>query len=134
MSLGYGGVAHLRIADDDLVIYSYSGYNWCDPDWEIHKKREDGEIYIERNSFVEPEIHEKLKRMPSGRKKLIVKRVPNDVPYEDYIKSGIVKIKNASNTWRTYIGVDIIALSIIRHIYYDYQKTDEIPTVISFMK
>ncbi len=98
------------------------------------KKTEDGEIYIERNSFIEPEIHEKLKRMPSGRKKLIVKRVPNDVPYEDYIKSGIIKYKNASNTWRTYLGVDVIALSIIRKIYYDYQETGEIPKVISCFK
>ena len=134
MTLGYGGVAHLRIADDDLVVYSYSCYNWCDPDCELHKKTEDGEIYIERNSFIEPEIHEKLKRMPSGRKKLIVKRVPNDVPYEDYIKSGIIKYKNASNTWRTYLGVDVIALSIIRKIYYDYQETGEIPKVISCFK
>ena len=72
--------------------------------------------------------------MPSGRKKLIVKRVPNKVPYEEYIKSGIIKYKNASNIWRTYLGVDIIALSIIREIYYKYQETGEIPKVISCFK
>ena len=37
----------------------------------------------------------------------------------------IIKYKNSSNTWRTYLGVDIIALSIIRKIYYDYQETGE---------
>ena len=39
MTLGYGGVAHLMIADDDLLVYSYSCYNWCDSDWELHKKQ-----------------------------------------------------------------------------------------------
>jgi hypothetical protein len=69
MTIGYGGKAHLKIEDEQLVVYSYGCYNCNNDDWKKYKNIEDGEIYIERNSFVEPEIHEKLKRMPSGRKK-----------------------------------------------------------------
>lgn len=38
-------------------------------------------ITISRDCFAEPEIHEKLKKMPSGRKKLITKRIPVSVDY-----------------------------------------------------
>ena len=41
----------------------------------------DGTITIARDCFAEPEIHEKLKKMPSGRKKLITKRISVSVDY-----------------------------------------------------
>ena len=76
MSRGIGGYMNLIAADDTMLIYSYCCYNVNNDDWREMQKMEDGEIFIDRAALVEPEIHRKMKRMPSGRKKLIVKRVP----------------------------------------------------------
>ena len=78
MSRGIGGYMNLIAADDTMLIYSYCCYNVNNGDWREMQKKEEGEIFIDRAALVEPEIHQKIKRMPSGRKKLIVKRIPKD--------------------------------------------------------
>ena len=35
----------------------------------------DGTITIQKDCFAEPEIHEKVKKLPSGKKKTIVKKI-----------------------------------------------------------
>lgn len=52
-------------------------------------------------SFVEPEIHEKIKKMPSGRKKLVVKRIPVPVDYDIMIRQNKIQVENCSHCWET---------------------------------
>ena len=133
MSLGYCGYANLQEADDTLVMYSYCCYNLNIDGWERFKKAEDGELYIERDSFVEPEIHEKLKKMSSGRKKLIVKRVKRDFPFGEYLDKGKIKVKNASGTWKINpSGIDVVALHILLEILDRYQENGDVPERIGW--
>ena len=78
MSLGYGGFADLQQSDDTMVIYLYCCYNVDNDEYKHFQQLEDGELYIDRDAFVEPEIHEKIRKTASGRKRNITKRVPID--------------------------------------------------------
>ncbi len=76
MSRGIGVHANLIFEDKNTVVYEYGGYNLNDIQYRNENHIYDGTISIQRICFAEPEIHEKLKKMPSGRKKLITKRIP----------------------------------------------------------
>ena len=128
MSLGYCGYANLQEADDTLVIYSYCCYNINNEGWERFENASDGELYIDRDAFVEPEIHEKPKKAPSGRNKLVVKRVKRDFPFREYLDKEKIKVKNASGTWKTNSsGIDMIALQILLKMFDEYQEIGKVP-------
>ena len=133
MSMGYGGYADLQQYDDTPVVYLYCCYNVNNDDYKHFMKIEDGELYIERDAFVEPEIHEKIKKTAFGRKKLVVKRIKNDVPFDELFETGKIKVKNAGGTWRTTeFGIDIMALQILYKIFDEYQETGELPKHIAW--
>lgn len=133
MSRGIGGYMNLREADDTMLIYSYCCYNVNNDDWREMQEKEDGDIFIDRESLVEPEIHQKLKRMPSGRKKVFEKRVHRDYSLSELIEEGHISIKNASGTWRTTTeGIDMMACKMLFKLFYDYQETGIVPEHISF--
>ena len=133
MSIGFGGYADLVQADDKLVTYVYCCYNVNNVDYKQYMKMEDGEIYIERVAFVEPEIHERIKKLPSGRKKNIVKRIPRSVPIDELLSAGKIRVKNASGTWRTTVsGTDIMALKILFKLFNEYQVSGQLPEHISW--
>ncbi len=71
MRLGIGGCANLVALDEQITIYKYGVFNSelseCK---EISHAVLDGIISINKECFLEPEIHTKLKRMPSKRKKI----------------------------------------------------------------
>ena len=116
------------LADDTLTVYAYCCYNINNDDYEYFQKKEDGELYIDRDAFVEPEIHEKMKKTASGRKKLIVKRIIRDVPFEKLFESGKIQVKNASGTWKTTVsGIDFMALQILFKMFDEYQETGKLP-------
>lgn len=71
MSLGYTGMCKKELEDDEVVIYSYSGENWNDGGKSKNGDSLlcDGRFTIYKDCLEEPEIHAKLKRMPSGSKK-----------------------------------------------------------------
>ena len=127
MSMGYGGYADLEQSDTKFVNYSYCCYHL---EADVHfPKQNDGKLKIARTAFVEPELHEKVRRTASGRKKKVVKRVLNDIPLEELISSEKISIVNAGGTWKTTeTGIDRIAIQIVRIILISYQKTGEIPT------
>ncbi len=132
MSMGYGTYAHLIDEDETMVMYSYCCYDVCDPDYPRLKETEDGEIYVSRDSFVEPDIHRKLKRMPSGRKKVIEKRIPRDVDYQKLCSEGKIKIKNAGGTWMINSdGADVMAFHLIFRLFDEYQRHGTIPLMLS---
>ena len=81
MSRGIGAHANLVLQDDKTVIYGYGGYNLSEEKYRNEAHIYDGTITIQRSCFLEAEIHEKIKKMPSGKKKLVTKRVPVEVDY-----------------------------------------------------
>ncbi len=132
MSLGYGGCADLVSADETLVMYKYCCYNVNRNNYSYYEKMKDGELYIDRLSFPEPELHQKVKKTASGRKKLIVKRVKKSVSLERLIAAETIEVKNASGTWMTTgAGTDIMALKLLKKIMDAYQETGKLPEHIS---
>lgn len=94
----------------------------------------DGTITISRDCFAEPEIHEKLKKMPSGRKKLIIKRIPVSVDYPQMISDGRIIIENCSNCWQCTPdeNIDVMALHILFYLFRQYQEEGKMPEYISY--
>lgn len=68
MSRGIGAFVKLVLEDSETVIYEFGSYNLNDARYYNEEHICDGIITIARNCFAEPEIHEKMKKMPSGRK------------------------------------------------------------------
>lgn len=133
MSIGYGGYADLQQADDTMAIYSYCCYNANNADYKHFMEIEDGELYIDRDAFVEPEIHEKIKKMVSGSKNAIVKSIKKTVPFGELFKTGKIIVKNASGTWRTTeFGTDIMSLKILLKIFNKYQETGSLPEHVNW--
>ena len=133
MSRGFGGYMDLVANDSTTLMYTYCCYNVNNDDYKKYMGLADGEIVISRDALVEPDIHSKLKKMPSGRKRIIEKRVRQDVPWEDLFSNGRVTVKNASGTWQTNsAGVDIMAFKMLFKLFNEYQDTGEIPEHISW--
>lgn len=123
---------NLREADDTMLIYSYCCYNVNNDNWQEMQRTEDGEIYIDRESLIEPEIHQKLKRMPDGRKKIVEKRIPREFSLAALLESEQITIKNASGTWRnTQEGIDMMACKMLFKMFNEYQETGVIPEHVS---
>ena len=49
MSKGHCGHAHLVANDETLLLYSYCAYDLNRADWQEMKKKEDGDIAIDRD-------------------------------------------------------------------------------------
>ncbi len=124
MSKGIGAFVKLVLEDSETVIYEYGSYNLNDAKYYNEKRICDGIITIDRNCFAEPEIHEKMKKMPSGRKKLIIKRIPVHVDYNKMISDGRIVIENCSNYWECYSNrnTDIMATPILFYLFLQYQE------------
>jgi len=105
--------------------------------WWALERGYDGIITIQRCCFLEPKIHEKYKRMPSSKKKLITKKIPVEVDYPRYIDEGLIVVENCSNCWKTTNDekrIDVIALWILFYLFLDYQKQGRLPEYISLYK
>lgn len=113
---------------------SSQAYNLNEPEYRNENHIYDGMITISRGCFAEPEIHEKLKKMPSGRKKLITKRIPVDVDYPRMISEGRIVIENYSNCWHCSpeSNVDVMALHILFKLFMQYQEEGKMPEHISY--
>ena len=75
MSRGDCAYARLLLVDETMLVYEYCCYQIKD-NWREKETIIDGELYIDPRALIEPEIHEKIKKYPSGRKELITKRIP----------------------------------------------------------
>ena len=130
MSMGYGGLAILVDAGDTMLVYAYKSYNLNIDEKEYRGKMEliDGEIIIDRSALVEPILKEKIKKMSSGRKKLIKKVCIQRVDVVELCETGKIKVKNASGTWLTVeYGMDMVARNLCSKIFVEYQETGKIP-------
>ncbi len=135
MSIGIGAYANLFLQDDNTVIYEYGGYNLNEEKYRNETHVYDGFITIQRNCFLEPEIHEKLKKMPNGKKKLITKRILVKVNYVKMITDGMIVVENCSNCWKTTDDekhIDVMALHILFYIFLKYQEQGTIPEYINY--
>ena len=133
MSHGYGGAARIALQGENTVVYEYAAYNRNVEELRNFDHIYDGLITISQNAFVEPEIHEKLKRMPSGRKKRIVKRIERDVDYTARFNAGMITVENSRFCWRTLDkSVGMIAMRIIFKIFRLYQETGRIPDRVGY--
>lgn len=121
MSIGIGGFCSKLSEDEHEITYSYSSYNLNKGGYENPEKNEDGLIIILRSALIEPEIHEKIQRMPNGRKKSVTKRIPQEVTLTSLINEGKICVKNCSNTWKTIDDCDVVAYNICYHLLIEYQ-------------
>ena len=134
MSMGIGAWAHKILEDDSFVVYEYGGYNLNQPEYRNENRVCDGNITIPKNCFVEPEIHQKLRKMPSGRKKLVIKRIPVPVDYRKMLRSGLIETENCSHCWNRSedLHIDITIYRILYRIFQQYQEDGQIPERVSF--
>lgn len=122
------------LEDSETVIYEYGSCNLNDAKYYNEKRIFDGIITIARNCFAEPEIHEKMKKMPSGRKKLIIKRISVHVDCNKMISDGRIVIENCSNCWKCYSNrnTDIMASPILFHLFLQYQIDGKLPEYLNY--
>ena len=135
MSLGIGSFCKLIAEDEETVIYGYGSYNLNEPRYDNKNRISDGIITISKNSLIEPEIHDKIKRFPNGKKKRIIKRVPKDIPLSDLLENKLITVENCSHCWKTNVrNIDVMALTTIWHILLEYQKIGYLPEELNINK
>ena len=132
MSIGFKASANLVTSDNEGFLY---GYTCCNLNLKDNRQSacaaDDGEIWISRDALLEPEIHERIQRLPSGRKKTMIKKIPRWVPVRELIVNGKISVKNSGRTWETEDSVDIMALRILENIFREYQVQGIIPEHVS---
>lgn len=135
MSMGIGAYANKIMEDEKTVIYEYGGYDLNVPEFRNESRVCDGSITISKSCLAEPEIHEKIKKMPDGRKKPVVKRVPVSVDLREMIVDGSIEVENCGCCRRTFDdvnNVDVSAVRILSEIFREYQLTGVIPDHVSY--
>ena len=139
MSMGFGAFANKIIDDGESVLYEYSSYNLNDEKYNNKSRISDGVIIIQKECFIEPEIHKKIKKLPSGkkkRKKLITKIIPVDVDYGAFLEEGKIIIENCSNCWHKVaneLQIDEMACHMLYYIFYQYQICGKIPETLELL-
>lgn len=134
MSLGYGASAVLETQNEQTAVYRYGGYNWNIAEYRNPEHILDGYIRIKKSALAEPEIHEKIKRLPNGKKQRIVKRIPLFQPVDEPLRTGQFQIENCSFCWKLLDEqYDILAIQLLGKICEEYQQTGSLPKHTSLM-
>ena len=134
MSIGYCGRAILEMADATTLLYLYCSYNLNLEDYQKHEERYNGEIIINRNSLIEPEVCKKRIRKPSGRKIFEERLKKREVDVRGLIESGDVQIINSSGAWHFNNEYDVMAIRLIEQIYDKYQEERDIPEMVNIFQ
>lgn len=133
MSIGIGAIANIIVKDDKTVMYEYGSYDLNNEMYRNENRICDGILTINVCCFKEPEIHKKIKKMPSGRKRLITKRIPISVDYSKMIEDRLIDIVNCSNCWKVNnSNIDVMVLRILPKLFELYQVEGTIPEHISY--
>lgn len=134
MSKGYGGVARMITQDETTIIYEYYVYDLNKESNHYPQAIFDGLITIDKHSFVEPELHRKLKKMPNGKKKEITKRIHRTIDYGALISANAIQVENSRYCWCiTEDGIGFGAMCLLRKIYDAYQESGIILETAEFM-
>lgn len=132
MSMGYGGVARLILQDESTAIYEYAPYNLNYLEFTNEQHTYDGLITISKDALVKPEIHEKIKRMPSGKKKLVKKLIHRRVDRSELIQSEKIIVENSCFCFRQHDnGCGVIAGRLLYKIFDQYQDNGILPKIVS---
>ena len=128
MSMGDGGISRKFVEDEEFIIYEYYSYNWSEPRFSNREKIFDGFITIRKSSLIEPELREKFKRMPSGRRKKFIKKILIDVPIDELLAAGDVQVENSNFAWKILPnGIDLMAYRLCKQIFLRYQNEGYLP-------
>lgn len=114
MSIGIGAHANKILEDEYAVVYEYGGYNLNESEFRNENHIYDGTISIQKECFMEPEPHEKIKKM---------------------LEEGLIVVENCSNCWRVSEGrlhIDVMANQILFYVFRKYQEEGKIPDHISY--
>jgi len=136
MSLGYCACAKIVFENGNFILYAYSGENWNEPTSNSgDKDLYDGEILINKDALVEPEIHKKFKNTQSGKKHLHEKRIIVPVNVSELINSGKIKIlKTCKNEFSQNSCEYYLAQRIIKKIFVAYQEKGKLPDTCAFIQ
>ena len=127
MSRGYGAAAVLEMQDEKTAMYRYGNYNWNLEGYDNPEHLLDGWIWIEKSALPQPEIHERIRRQPNGKKKRIVKRIPRQLDGA-MLRSGQIQIENSRFCWLLLEGnYDRMAVHLLWKISDTYQQTGSLP-------
>lgn len=133
MSKGIGGACRKVLEDEETVIYEYSVYNFNEPKLKDVSNIFDGAIIIRKHGLFEPETHEDLKNLQSGREKIRAKRIAVNVDFSNLLSKRIITIENCSNCWqKTIEGYDIIGLKLCFKIVKEYKKIGSLPECLGY--
>lgn len=139
LSLGYCGKCKLIYQDDNVVRYVYSGENWNDEksisgDIDLL----DGEILIYKKCLEEPEIHMKVEKTPSGKKRIYEKRIVHTPSIGKHIGNREIVIeKKCKNEFKIYTTSDndcYLAGKLLIKIFEAYQKDGKLPEEETFIQ
>ena len=134
MSVGECGAARIVLEDYETVIYEYFADSLNYPEYRNKDFIYDGLITVSKSALVEVEIHRKVKRMPSGRKKLVEKRVSAEVNWNELCQNGLIQVKNSRYCHRiSDNGFGIIAFRLVVKIFDIYQETGALPQAVNFI-
>lgn len=126
--MGYGSISRKFVEDDEFIIYEYYSYNWSEPRFSNREKIFDGFITIRKNSLIEPELREKFRRMPGGRRKNFIKKILVDVPLDELLAADDVQVENSSFAWKILPnGIDLMAYRLCKRIFLRYQDEGKLP-------
>jgi len=139
MSLGYCGKCKLIVQDDNIALYAYSGENWNDKNSKSGDiELLDGIFCIFKKSLEEPEIHAKVKKLPSGNRKIFEKRIVHNPSIEEHIlEEQIVIERKCKNEFKrdNWGSVECyIAHMLLCKIFTEYQKNGAIPEKTAFIQ
>ena len=127
MSIGHGAKCRIIAKNETEVVYEYACYNLNNDEHELAKESYSGLITIKKKAFFEPEIREKIKRFPNGKKKKLIKRIHKNVDFDILIREKQIIIKNSDFCWLKYLDVDIMARKLITKLFDEYQDNSIIP-------
>ena len=135
MSIGIGAFCKRITEDNNTVIYEYGSYDLNDINYQNEKRIADGIITINKSALIEPDIHDRIKRFPNGKKKRIIKRIPRDIPLSHLFEVKLVTVENCSHCCKTAEnGIDIMAHTTVLHIFLEYQEKGQLPESLSIHK
>lgn len=130
MSMGHSARCKKISEDNNSVKYAYSCCVIGKDDWKSDIARFDGSITIKKSRFIEPIIREKIKKQ-NGKKRTIIKRIPQPIEYEYALKTGDIAIENSASCPAFHNGHGILALKLLYYLLLEYQTTGSIPENLS---
>ena len=132
--MGYGGFAVLDQQDDHTVIYKYGAINLNMEEKKNVAHTMDGQIVFEKEILIVSDIHFKIKHMSNGKKREIIKRIPQEQPVYENLQAGKLMIENSKYCWRLVNQkYDYIAISLFEKISSIYQTDGMLPPNVSII-